>query len=213
MPTADERGFYFLDVGAATEFSGTELYGLALMASEVAKTIRKIAHPRVGLMNIGTEAHKGFSYHHDAHVLMQQDKSFNYLGYVEPRGLISGGLDVLVSEGYGGNLVLKALEGSLLAMSRVLKKGFQKNRLAGLFSLGIIKRLKHTFDYKNNAGALVVGLKKPAVKTHGSADAQQFYSALEFARQTALLELPKRFYDVTAPLCTTAQDGQTNGGE
>ena len=112
--------------------------------------------------------------------MLSKDKNINYVGFVEPRDLLQGIVDIAISDGYTGNLVLKSVEGGLKAISAVLKRNFKKpwNWLSALTSAFVIKNVSKTFDYKNKAGAIVLGLNKPAVKTHGSADKEQFYSAL-----------------------------------
>ena len=183
VPTIDRKGFYFLDVGASKEFSGSELYYLGLIANEFVKATKKLANPRVGVLNIGTEENKGFKYHYDAHQLYKANNSINYIGFLEPRELIQGSCDILVSDGYSGNLVLKSLEGSIKAVGKILKRNYKINPLAALFSLNIIRSIYKTFDYKNNAGAVVLGLSKIALKTHGSADYKQFYSSIRLAHE------------------------------
>lgn len=182
VPTVDKKGFYFLDVGANKEFTGVELYNLGLMANQFVVSCREINNPRIGLLNIGSEDFKGFYYHNEANQLFKSNKALNYIGFTEPRYLINGVCDILVADGYSGNLVLKALEGSFKTMGGILKKSYKRNPLAALFSLGIIKNITKTFDYKNNAGAFILGLNKIAMKTHGSADFKQFFSSLRMTK-------------------------------
>lgn len=181
VPTDNNNWFYFLDVGANKYFTGKELYFLGLMADIFVKktTIKKT--PKIGLLNIGTEENKGFDYHQEAFKLLKADKNLNFLGFVESRFLLDGICDILIADGYSGNLVLKAMEGTFKTIARILKRGYKRNPLAGLFSLGIIKSVAKKFDYKNNAGAVVMGLNKLALKTHGSADKQQFLSTIRLA--------------------------------
>lgn len=181
LPTKANHGFYFLDVGANKEYSGEQLYYLGLMANWFVKKTTVKTHPRIGLLNIGTEKFKGFSYHQEANQLFENDRTLNYLGFLEPRNLIEGVCDILVADGYSGNLVLKSLEGALRSVAKLLKTGFKRNPFAAIFSWNIIKKISKTFNYKNNAGAMILGLDKLAVKTHGSADFQQFYSTIRMA--------------------------------
>lgn len=176
------KGKYFviIDVGANKECEGQDLYNFAKMANIYFKSVENIPNPSIGVINIGTEANKGFEYHHIANDMLSNDKELNYVGFVEPRELMQGIVDIAICDGYTGNLVLKSLEGGLKALSISLKKNFKKpwNWLSAISSIFVLKNVKKTFDYKNKAGAIVLGLSKPAVKTHGSADEQQFYSAL-----------------------------------
>lgn len=184
IPTVNHKGFNMIDVGANINVDAKDLYNYALMANEYARIVRKIHNPKIGLLNIGTEQHKGYPYHVEANKLLKENKSLNYIGFVEPRHLLDGICDICVCDGFSGNIALKAMEGSLRSVSRILKRGYAKpwNWLGALFSTPIIFKLSHTFDYRNNAGAIVLGANGIAVKTHGSADAKQFYAALKVAR-------------------------------
>lgn len=178
--TGGNKFFGMIDVGANKNCSGEDLYNFAKMANIYFKSIHNNSNPKIGIINIGTEKSKGFEYHHDASELLQNNQNLNYVGFVEPRYLLQGVVDIAVCDGYTGNLVLKSLEGGLKAISIALKKNYKKpwNWLGALFSICAIKGVSRTFDYKNKAGAIVLGLNKPAVKTHGSADKEQFFSAL-----------------------------------
>lgn len=183
IPTTNKVGFNMIDVGANINVEGKDLYDFALMANEYVKLVRKIAKPRIGVLNIGTEHHKGFAYHQEAYDLISKNKDLNFVGFVEPKGLLDGVVDICVCDGFSGNICLKALEGSLKSVARILKDGYKKpwNWLGAAFSLPIITTLTKTFDYRNNAGAIVLGANGIAIKTHGSADAKQFYAALTMA--------------------------------
>lgn len=183
IPTTNKTGFNMIDVGANINVSGQDLYNFALMANEYARIVRKISNPKIGVLNIGTEHHKGFAYHKDAYDLLSKNKKLNFVGFVEPKGLLDGQVDVCVCDGFSGNICLKALEGALKSVGSILKDGYKKpwNWLGAAFSVPIITTLTHTFDYRNNAGAIVLGANGVAIKTHGSADAKQFYAALRMA--------------------------------
>lgn len=183
IPTTTKVGFNMIDVGANISVSGIDLYNFALMANEYARIVRKISSPKIGVLNIGTEHHKGFEYHKEAYDLLSKNKSINFVGFVEPKGLLDGTVDVCVCDGFSGNICLKSLEGSLKTVSHILKDGYKKpwNWLGAAFSLPIIFTLTKTFDYRVNAGAIVLGANGIAIKTHGSADAKQFYAALRMA--------------------------------
>lgn len=183
IPTTNKVGFNMIDVGANINVDGVDLYNFALMANEYARIVRKISRPRIGVLNIGTEHHKGYDFHKKAHDLLSENKQINYVGFVEPKGLLDGTVDVCVCDGFSGNICLKALEGALKSVSHILKDGYKKpwNWLGAVFSVPIITTLTKTFDYRNNAGAIVLGANGIAIKTHGSADAKQFYAALRMA--------------------------------
>lgn len=181
LPTLNGKGLTLLDVGANKDCNGKNLYQFALMGKIYCETIREIKNPTIGVINIGTEKEKGLAYHKEADKLISADKSMNYVGFVEPKTLLNDVVDLAVCDGYTGNITLKSLEGGLKTLTTALKNQYKKpwNWLGALFSLFAVKGIKKTFDYKNNAGALVIGLNKIVVKTHGSADYQQFMSSLE----------------------------------
>ena len=183
IPTINKKGLNMVDVGANINVDGQDLYNFALMANEYVKIIRKIPDPRIGVLNIGTEAHKGFAYHHEADKLLKANKSLNYIGYIEPKGLLDGQVDICVCDGFSGNICLKSLEGALKSVGKLLKKGYSMpwNWVGAAGSIPIISTLTKTFDYRNNAGAIVLGANGIAIKTHGSADKKQFLAALTIA--------------------------------
>lgn len=186
FPTRNNKGFNFLDVGAQKLCTGKDLYHFALMADIYAKNVRGIAKPTIGVLNIGIEINKGLEYHNDANDLLNKNKDINYIGFIESRDLLEGNTDIVISDGYSGNLVLKAVEGTAKTISNSLKDELKKPSgwLGLLFSVLPLLRLKKKFDYKNNAGALVLGLNKIAVKTHGNADYKQFFSSLKLLKES-----------------------------
>lgn len=198
-PTTKNKPIALIDVGANLECDGYNLFQFAKMAQLYFKYVLNNNHPKIGIINIGTEEHKGFKYHQDASKLISEDKTLDYYGYIEPRYLLDGLVDIAVCDGYTGNIALKAMEGGLLAINSVLKRNFKKpyNWLGALFSLGAIKSVKNTFDYKKHAAAIVIGLNKPAVKTHGSAHQMEFIVALDvtykYIKSNLINNLKKEF--------------------
>jgi glycerol-3-phosphate acyltransferase PlsX len=126
LPSINKKGFMMLDVGANKECTGEDISQFAKMGSIYCKEIRNIDSPRVGIINIGTEVDKGFPYHKDAYDLLKNDKSINFVGFVEPRELLNGVVDVAVADGYTGNITLKSLEGGLNAIKIALKQEYRK---------------------------------------------------------------------------------------
>jgi glycerol-3-phosphate acyltransferase PlsX len=126
LPTLNKKGLMLLDAGANKQCTGDDLYQFAKMGSIYCQTIRNIDKPRVGIINIGTEIDKGFEYHREAHQLISKDKSINFIGFVEPRDLLEGIVDIAVADGYTGNITLKALEGGLKTIKIALKKEFKR---------------------------------------------------------------------------------------
>jgi glycerol-3-phosphate acyltransferase PlsX len=126
LPTVNKRGLMLLDVGANKECTGEDLYQFALMAAIYCENVRHINNPSIGVINIGTEENKGLSYHQKAHELLKQNQSLHYLGFVEPRTLLEGNVDIAVTDGFIGNITLKSLEGGLKTIQTVLKTQYRK---------------------------------------------------------------------------------------
>ncbi|MDQ0514054.1 glycerol-3-phosphate acyltransferase PlsX [Mycoplasmoides fastidiosum] len=189
VPTSTKnKTFNILDVGANLEVNAQELVQFATMADEFNKKVLQIPHPRVGILNIGTEKHKGFSYHQEAAELLKNDPKINYIGFIEPKTILENVCDIVVCDGYAGNLVLKAMEGTSMTLAKVIKQYFQKSiwtKLSYLFVRGMVQNLRTTFDYKNNAGAIILGVNGLVVKTHGSAGFLEYYSSLRLLYQMA----------------------------
>jgi len=194
LPTSNAKGFMMLDVGANLTCDAIDLKNFAIMANIYSQEIRKISKPTIGVLNIGTEDNKGFEYHIQANQLLKKEKKLNYIGFVEPRELLDGKIDIVVCDGYSGNLTLKALEGSLLTINNLLKKEYKKplNIFGALLSMGVIKKIKKNFNYKNYAGAFVVGLEKNIVKTHGSAKVEEWTSALRMLKESISINLVEK---------------------
>lgn len=192
MPTINGRGVNFLDVGANKECDATDLVNFARMGSIYIEKVRNVKNPKVGILNIGTEDNKGLSYHIEANKLLKEVKNINYVGFVESRYLLEEKVDLIVSDGFVGNIALKALEGTFKTVLRSLL-GTRKKPLFGwlwfLLSIPNLLTIKNKYDYKNNAGAIVLGLNNIAVKTHGSADYKQFYSSLRLLKDTVKADL------------------------
>lgn len=185
VPTLNKKGFNILDVGASLNCTGQDLYNFAIMGNAYIKSNGK-SNPSIGVLNIGTEKHKGFEYHQQAHELLLKNKNINYVGFVEPRDLLKGTVDLIVTDGYAGNIYLKTIEGVSKSIIYHLLSNIKKPHLffSTLLSLPIFLSFKKTFDYKNNAGAFVLGLNHICVKTHGSADFKQFYSSLRMLKDS-----------------------------
>ncbi len=187
IPTIIERKvFLMLDVGANLNASAEDIAQIALLGGEVYKTMFPVPHPRIGLVNIGTEPKKGTAMHQKAYQLMKAHQAINFQGNVEPKALLAGMIDVAVCDGYTGNLVLKAMEGTFKHLTQVIKKQITANlkrKLAALCLRKAFRDVKNVFNYKNYAGALILGAQRLAIKTHGSADEQSFYAALNIGYQ------------------------------
>ena len=185
MPSRKGNGVNFLDVGANKECDSIDLVNFAKMGDIYIKRIRKIENPKVGILNIGTEDNKGLAHHIEANAKLKKQNNINYIGFVESREMLEGKVDLIVSDGFTGNIALKTLEGTFKTVAKSLIDTAKKPIFGWLWFLLSIPNLlsiRKKYDYKNNAGAVVMGLKKIAVKTHGSADYKQFYSSLRMLK-------------------------------
>jgi len=183
LPTLNGDGFVLLDVGANAEARAEHLLQFAIMGSVYAEKVRGIAKPRVGLLNIGTEDKKGNELTKAAFELLK-DAPINFIGNVESRELMNGVADVVVTDGFTGNMVLKTTEGTAMAVFKMLKDELMSNfksKLAAATLKPEFKKIKAKMDYSEYGGAALFGLKAPVIKAHGSSDSRAFYSAI---RQT-----------------------------
>ncbi|MFZ7946630.1 phosphate acyltransferase PlsX [Neobacillus sp. 19] len=185
LPTIGGEGFLLLDVGANADAKPEHLVQNALMGSIYSEKVRGIAKPRVGLLNIGTEEKKGNELTKHAFDLLK-NADIHFVGNVEARDLLEGVADVVVTDGFTGNMVLKTIEGTALAMFKMLKTALMSSftsKLAAAVLKPNLKTLKNTLDYSEYGGAALFGLKAPVIKAHGSSDAQAIYSAIKQTRE------------------------------
>lgn len=184
LPTIDGNGFVLLDVGANADAKPEHLYQYGLMGSVYAEKVRNIEKPRVGLLNIGTEDKKGNELTKQAFALLK-DADFNFIGNVEARDLLNGVADVVVTDGFTGNMVLKTTEGTASALFKMLKEAMMvdlKSKLAAAVLKPGLKELKGKLDYSEYGGAGLFGLNAPVIKAHGSSNANAFYNAIRQAK-------------------------------
>ncbi|WP_029608412.1 phosphate acyltransferase PlsX [Mycoplasma simbae] len=181
MPTIKGHKFLLLDVGANLDTKTEYLLEWAKIANEFAKVMFKIANPKVSLINIGTEDNKGIEIIRQAHQEFKETKELNYVGFKEPRELLNYVSDVAVIDGYGGNLVLKSLEGAILSFKDLLKSKIMKTtirKLGYLLAKNAFVDVAETLDYRNVGAAWVVGVNGVAIKSHGSSDHKAYLGAL-----------------------------------
>jgi phosphate acyltransferase len=184
LPTIGGEGFLLLDVGANADAKPEHLQQYAIMGSIYAEKVRGIANPRVGLLNIGTEEKKGNDLTKQAFSLLKTT-NLNFIGNVEARDLLDGVADVVVTDGFTGNMVLKTIEGTALSVFKMVKTALTsslKNKLAAAVLKPELTGLKNKMDYSEYGGAGLFGIKAPVIKAHGSSDARAIFSAIRQAR-------------------------------
>ncbi|WP_020559346.1 phosphate acyltransferase PlsX [Thiofilum flexile] len=196
---------HMLDLGANVDSAAEHLYQFALMGSELAKAIDDIESPKVGLLNIGQEEIKGNEQVKAAHALLSKSP-LNYIGYVEGDDIYLGDVDVVVCDGFVGNVALKNTEGVAKMISTLLKDGFKRNiltKLAGLIALPVLTRFRHQVDPRRYNGASLLGLRGIVVKSHGGADSFAYANAIGIARTEAIKQVPQRIDKQVAALLAT----------
>lgn len=184
LPTFNGKGTCLLDVGANADNSAEQLRQFAVMGSTYARFVRHIKNPSVRLLNIGAEDHKGDQVHQDAYALLKEEKGISFEGNIEGRELLEGNCDVIVTDGFSGNIALKTMEGTALGLMKVVKNamlGSTKSKLGALLIKDNLKKELSAFDYKSVGGALMMGFSKAIVKAHGGSDATAIASAMELA--------------------------------
>ena len=171
---------YFLDLGANSICTPEQLYQFALMGNVIAREIRGIDQPRIGLLNMGAEASKGNQVIKEAAKLMNSS-SMNFIGYVEGNNLVEDIADVVVCDGFTGNIALKTMEGSVRLVLRFLEDAFNSsafNKLSSIVSKSAFNQVKEKIDPRRYNGALLLGLNGVVVKSHGDSDSFGIHHAL-----------------------------------
>ncbi len=187
MPSI-EGPYILLDCGANVECKPEYLDQFATMGSLYMKSCLQIENPRVGLLNNGTEECKGTELHQQAHALMKANQNINFIGNIEGRDVPLGGSDVVVADGFSGNVTLKVSEGWGKFISLSLNQMFRKSlktKLAYLLLKGQVNSFRQKMNYKEYGGAPLLGISKPVIKAHGSSDAGAFKNAIRQAQKFA----------------------------
>lgn len=182
IPT-ENGNFLLMDIGANAECRPEMLLQFGIMASVYAQKVLKLENPTVGLLNIGTEDTKGGELQLEAYKLLGA-APINFVGNVEARDLPRGVCDVVIADGFTGNIALKLYEGVAMSMMSMLKKAFKKNiktKMAALMVKSGLMELKSKMDYTEVGGAPLLGTQKPVIKAHGSSNAQAIKNAIRQA--------------------------------
>lgn len=185
---------HMLDLGASTLATPEQLFQYAVMGSIVAADIVGIEQPRVALLNIGAEDTKGHDTVKDAAAILSKS-TLNYVGFIEGSELFKGKTDVVVTDGFTGNVALKTVEGTVGICVHYLKREFTRNwfsKLQGLLARNVLKNLAVEMDSRKYNGATLVGLNGIVIKSHGSADAYAFEHAIETAIVEVRNQLPQQ---------------------
>lgn len=197
LPTMDGKGFLMLDVGANIDAKPEHLLQYGIMGSIYAEKVRGVSSPRIGLLNVGTEEKKGNELTKQAFLLLKQS-GLNFIGNVEARDLLEGAADVVITDGFTGNVTLKTIEGTALSVFGMLKGALTKNlksKLAAAVLKPQLKEIKQLMDYSEYGGAGLFGLKAPVIKAHGSSDANAVYNAVRQTREMVQFSVAQTIFE------------------
>ena len=203
VPNMDGKARLMLDVGANVELKPEHLGEFAIFATVAAKEIFKIENPTVGYLNIGSEPGKGRELDKEVYNYLSNLEGINFYGNIEADQVMNCPTDIILSEGYGGNICLKAIEGTAKGMGRMLKEEIKSSlggKIGYLFMRKNLKRFAKRMDSKEVGGAMIFGINKPVIKAHGNSDDYAFYSAIKQAMvmvesnliEKVLEKLPKK---------------------
>ena len=191
MPTKTGGKVIICDCGANAECTPEFLLQFGLVGSAYAKKSLHLENPRVGLLNIGTEDSKGTPLQKEAYALLKQASAqglINFVGNVEARGVPLGEVDVVVCDGFSGNVLLKSIEGTAMFMGSQLKKIFKSSlatKIGYLLCKSGVQEMVKLMDYREIGGTQFLGIKKPVIKAHGASDALAFRNAVRQAMAAA----------------------------
>ncbi|AWX42554.1 glycerol-3-phosphate acyltransferase PlsX [Metamycoplasma cloacale] len=183
IPTVTNNNILLLDAGANIDIKSEYLLEWANVAVEYAKVLQSNNKIRVGILNIGVEEYKGTETLKNSYALFNENSSenFEFIGFVEPNDVINNKVDIVLSDGFNGNIFLKTMESTFLGIGHLLKQMIHSScisKIGGFLLRKKLKKFKNRFDYRNIGGAYVIGLKKIVVKAHGGSDERAFLGAL-----------------------------------
>lgn len=193
---------HMLDLGANVDCSADHLFQFAVMGSVLAESVDNKVKPKVGLLNIGSEAMKGNAQVKEADALLAT-APINYIGYVEGDDIYNGSVDVVVCDGFVGNISLKTSEGVAKMISHFMKAEFTKglySKLAALIAMPVLKAFKKRIDPRAYNGASMLGLKGIVIKSHGGADVFGYANAIEIALLEVEKSVPQNIREKMTPL-------------
>ena len=212
MPTKTGGKAVICDCGANAECTPEFLLQFGLVGSAYAKKVLGIETPKVGLLNIGTEDSKGTQLQKDAYALLQDAGNkglIRFTGNVEARAVPLGEVDVVVCDGFSGNVLLKSIEGTAMFMGSMMKKLFKKNiatKLGYLLCKGGVGEMMKMLDYREIGGTQFLGIQKPVIKAHGASDALAFRNAVRQAMTAAQNDLTPELTEALAALKESNHD-------
>ena len=185
LPTKSEHKFLLTDLGANVEAKPDDLVNYAKLGQLYMKYIYNIETPSVALLNVGVEESKGNKVYKEAHKLLKEDIN-NFKGNIEAREILEHKYDIVIADGFAGNVLLKTIEGVASTLGSMIKGIFMESIITKISALLVksgITKFKKKFDYSEYGGAFLLGIKKPSIKVHGSTDENALYYAVQQAKQ------------------------------
>ncbi|MFV0246793.1 MAG: phosphate acyltransferase PlsX [Mycoplasmatales bacterium] len=181
LPAANNKPTLILDLGANIDAKEEHLIQYAKLGIAYLKVTKNIQNPTLSLLNIGTEAKKGSEFYQNVYRLLEEDKDINFLGNIEPRDLMSNKSDIILMDGFSGNIMLKTLEGTIKFMGNEFKGVLTKNIINKIAASILYKDLKNMYkkyDYRELGATPIFGANKLVMKAHGSSDKLAFKNAI-----------------------------------
>lgn len=210
---ADKGSFILTDAGANTECRPDMLVQFAVMGSAYMEKVMGVKKPKIALLNIGTEETKGRDLEIEAYRLLEKS-GLNFVGNIEARDMPKGGVQVVVTDGFTGNIALKLYEGMGSFFSKKIKWIFSgTGKLGAVFSLGKIKKFSKQMDYKEVGGSALLGVKKPVIKAHGSSDGTAFFNAVRQAKKCVQTDVSGVIEKYAAQVARASKELEENNGQ
>lgn len=211
LPTLGENDLVMLDLGANTDCDVQNLVQFAVMGAAYARVVLDLERPRVQLLNIGTEELKGTDELKEAAAILRAstDLRMRFDGFIEADKLSRGGADVVVSDGFSGNIALKSVEGTARFVTDLLKRAFSsslRSKIGFLISRPATELLRHHLDPNNHNGAVFLGLNGLVVKSHGSADEKGVANAIRVAARMVRSELTRKIAEDLASVSVQREE-------
>jgi glycerol-3-phosphate acyltransferase PlsX len=195
LPTVKgDKKVILCDCGANIDCKAINLHHFGIMASAFSSSMLGVENPRIALLSNGTEDHKGTELNQEAFALLKEDPNLNFAGNCEARDILSGDYDVVVTDGFNGNIALKSAEGTAGAIFSILTDGIMKGglrmKLGYLLLKPVLRVVKRKLDYNAQGGAVFLGCNKVVVKTHGSSKSKSVSASIIMAKKLAEAGLP-----------------------
>jgi len=185
LPSVDGKSRIMLDVGANVELRPEHLVELAIYAQELAKEVLGVKNPRVGLLNIGTEEGKGREVDQETYQLFKANPNINFVGNIETKDILNPDCEIMMTDGFTGNMVLKTLEGTAKGTGQILKQEIKRTffgKIGALFMKKNLNSYKKRLSGDDVGGAMLCGVSVPVVKSHGSSEPKDIYNSIKRAR-------------------------------